>query len=480
MKKKGILLFLFFFLPPGVSLFAQTLEQAKDMFVKKQYNEAKPLFQKYLKGSPKNASYNYWYGVCCLQTGEVEESIKPLEVAFEKKIQNASFFLGQAYKELWYFDKAVTCYDTHIEILKKKSEETNEVERLLEESKLYARMLKGVEEVCVIDSFVVDKENFLDAYKISEESGRLYKYKDFFLKEGSDEATVYETELANIICYSERNENNALNIYTKIKILDGWIAATPFPDMINNLANSNYPFMLTDGVTVYYASDGSGSLGGYDIFVTRYNSGTESYMAPENIGMPFNSPFNDYMYVIDEYNDLGWFASDRYQPDNKVCVYVFVPNPFKKSYNYESMKHGDIVSLAQLHSLRNTWKNEQIVAEAKDNLKKALLDQKPVEKKVFDFEFVIDDQRTYHHLDEFKSPRAREMFNKYRQLEKDYRQQMDKLAVLREQYARVDKAKQAQMVSVIIDLERRVYEMSKEPDVWMINTRYEEKNILKK
>lgn len=46
--------------------------------------------------------------------------------------------------------------------------------------------------------------------------------------------------------------------------------------------------------------------------------------------MPFNSPANDYMYAIDEFNNIGWFASDRYQPDNKVCIYVFVPNSSKK------------------------------------------------------------------------------------------------------------------------------------------------------
>ena len=36
-------------------------------------------------------------------------------------------------------------------------------------------------------------------------------------------------------------------------------------------------------------------MGGYDIFVTRYNSDTDNYLNPENVGMPFNSPFNDYM-----------------------------------------------------------------------------------------------------------------------------------------------------------------------------------------
>lgn len=45
-------------------------------------------------------------------------------------------------------------------------------------------MLKGVEDVCVIDSFVIDKANFLKAYKISEESGKLFTYNDYFKTKG--------------------------------------------------------------------------------------------------------------------------------------------------------------------------------------------------------------------------------------------------------------------------------------------------------
>ncbi|KAA6304213.1 hypothetical protein EZS27_044142, partial [termite gut metagenome] len=81
MKKRCILFPLSFLLFFGISLSAQTLEQAKTMFAKKQYDTAKPVFQKYLKGAPTNSSYNYWYGVCCLKTGEVEKAIKPLEIA---------------------------------------------------------------------------------------------------------------------------------------------------------------------------------------------------------------------------------------------------------------------------------------------------------------------------------------------------------------------------------------------------------------
>jgi hypothetical protein len=39
--------------------------------------------------------------------------------------------------------------------------------------------------------------------------------------------------------------------------------------------------VLTDGITIYYASDNENSMGGYDIFVTRYNTGTDTFLNPE-------------------------------------------------------------------------------------------------------------------------------------------------------------------------------------------------------
>ena len=77
---------------------------------------------------------------------------------------------------------------------------------------------------------------------------------------------------------------------------------------LNGLTERNgqqdYPFMLSDGTTLYFAENGEESLGGYDLFVTRYSSSSHEYLKPENLGMPFNSPYNDYMLVIDEPNNL--------------------------------------------------------------------------------------------------------------------------------------------------------------------------------
>lgn len=475
MKRKYILFLICSLFFSGIS--AQTLEQARALFTKGDYEKAKPVFKRYAKSQPSNGSYSYWYGVCCLKTGEAKESIKFLETAVKKRVTSGQLYLGQAYNEVYRFEDAINCFEEYITDLKKRKKSTEEAEKLLEKSRADLRMLKGVEDVCIIDSFVVDKVNFLNAYKLSEESGNLFTFNNFFQTEGDHPGTVYETEIGNKIYYSEMGERGNLDILSKNKLLNEWSKGRPLPGSINESGNANYPFVLTDGATIYYATDGEG-MGGYDIFVTRYNTNTDTYLNPENVGMPFNSLYNDYMYVIDEYNNLGWFASDRFQPEGKVCIYVFIPNNSKQTYNYETMDSEQLIRLAQIHSLKETWKDKNAVTEALQRLE-AVINHKPQERRAIDFDFVIDDHTTYHLLGDFKSAKARQLFQRYQQLEKDFNRQEEKLDGLRQQYASSTKQEKAKMTPAILDLEKRVLQMSGELKALEVNVRNAEKTNLK-
>lgn len=476
MMKKYILFLLFGIL--GASASAQTLAQAQALYEKGQYEQAKPAFKKFVKSQPSNGNYNLWYGVCCLNTGEPEEAVKYLETAVKRRATGGQLYLAQAYNDSYRFEDAVSTYEEYIAELTKRKRSTTEAEKLLEKSKNDLRMLKGVEEVCVIDSFVVDKKNLLEAYKISPESGKLFMYDTYFGTSDGKGGTVYETEIGNKIYYSELQKDSTLNILSRNKMMGEWGTGNMLPGSINEAMNASYPYVMADGVTIYYAADGPASIGGYDIFVTRYNMNTDSYLAPENVGMPFNSPYNDYMYVIDEFNNLGWFASDRYQPEGKVCVYVFIPNASKQVYNYENMDKAKLIKLAQLHSIKDTWTDEKAVADARQRLQEVIHEKPQVEKHP-EFEFVIDDRNIYYEAADFRSPQAKAQFKKYLQLEESYNQQQNKLENLRIQYARANKGEKDKITPAILDLEKRVQQLATEIERTAIQVRKLEKQTIK-
>lgn len=455
MKKKYIL-FIYFICIGCFMGYAQNLENAKKLYASGAYTEAKPLFQRLVRAQPNNGNYNLWYGICCLKTNDAAIGLKYLQAATKMRVASGQFYLAQAYEDLYKFEEAIDNYENYISELRKRKRPTEEAEKKMEKSRLKLRMLKGVEKVCIVDSVVIDKLHFLEAYKLNKESGRLYMYNDFFQEKKENDATVYETQIGNRIFYAKQQEDGTLGIFSDSKIQGNWSKSLPLPASINGGVNANYPYVLSDGTTIYYAADGENSIGGYDIFVTRYNINTDTYLTPENVGMPFNSPYNDYMFVIDEYSNLGWFASDRFQPEGKVCIYIFVPNTSKQVYDYESSSMEDIVKLAQIHSLKQSWVDFNVVGEAKKRLKaiKTKIAQ-PAEGN-HDFEFIIDDNHVYKSWEDFNSSEAKETFRVYLQLSEALVQQQSNLDRLREKYIKGNNDERKALSPALLDAEQRI------------------------
>lgn len=120
MNKKYILSILFGLL--SITTSAQSLAEAKALYEKGEYEEAKPTFKKLVKTQPGNGNYNLWYGVCCLETGEPAEALKHLESAVKKRVPSGQFYLAQAYNDLYRFRR---CHrylrDLHFRLEKEKT-----------------------------------------------------------------------------------------------------------------------------------------------------------------------------------------------------------------------------------------------------------------------------------------------------------------------------------------------------------------------
>ncbi|MBQ6693451.1 MAG: hypothetical protein IJN24_01080 [Bacteroidaceae bacterium] len=215
--------------------------------------------------------------------------------------------------------------------------------------------------------------------------------------------------------------------------------------------------MSADGSTFYFASDGNGSIGGYDIFVTRLDSETGKYLIPTNLGMPFNSKANDYMMVINEIANLGWFATDRRMPEGKVCVYVFIPNTSRTTYNYEDEGYERMLSLSQLRSISDTQNDETQLRNARRQLTMLMYEQSPEDIKG-DFLFVLDDMTDYTTLSHFKSNEARNMFKQWQKRKVAYINDTRMLEELRTEYDAAADMKKQNLTGRILALERRLEE----------------------
>lgn len=451
--------------------YAQSLTQAKQWFEEGKFAEAKPVFQKLVKQAPSNANYNFWYGACCYETGELQESQPYLEKSAARKVINAYLYLGKLYYAMYRFDEATENIEEHIQWLEKKKRDTSAAEKELDRCRQAARMLRGTENVAVIDSFVVDKNNFLSVYKLSKESGNISLTED-----GS--GTSFTNELGDKMIFTQASEDGETSLYSRFKLIDKWEDAKPLSGLDESGHNQNYPFMASDGITLYFGAEGDESMGGYDIFVTRYDSDDNTYLRPDNIGMPFNSPYNDYMYALDDLNNLGWFASDRYQPEGKVCIYVFVPNSTKQVYDYETTDQQTIIDAATLKEIKKTWSDPDKVRIARQHLAQVLYSGN-TEKKKGDFRFVVDDNAVYHTLSDFRSKEARQMYASFLQKEKDLASLEESLTNLRAAYQQSNKAGKEKMAPGILDKEKRTNELRHELEQLTLSVRNAELKALK-
>ena len=337
------------------------------------------------------------------------------------------------YMNHYQFDQAEELINDNIKRLKRRRQPTTAEEEQLQEVQKMRSMMRATERLTVIDSIVVDKKTFLNRIKLSEESGTLHTCAELFHQTDSDQCTAYVSELGNKTYFAQRDESKKLRLYTSDLVGGEWSQTRKISELEGDEAQ-NYPFMMSDGVTLYYAAKGSESIGGYDIFVTRYDMDENKFLYPENLGMPYNSPANDYMLAIDEFNGLGWFASDRNQPEGKVCIYVFIPNDIRKVYDTNIYPPEDLAPLALLTRIADTWGDQGAVKEARQRLQAVLTAPKEVAKKK-DFEFVIDDQNTYTLLTDFQSKEARDRMAAWIKNRQIMQQNQQQLQALRDRYA---------------------------------------------
>ena len=110
------------------------------------------------------------------------------------------------------------------------------------------------------------------------------------------------------------------DIYKATKDAKGvWANAENLGSVINTKEDEDAIFLHPDGKTLYFSSQGHGSMGGFDVFKSTFDKG--KWSVPQNLGYPINTSDDDVCFVLTASGDYGYYTSIKPEGKGKRDVY---------------------------------------------------------------------------------------------------------------------------------------------------------------
>ncbi len=331
---------------------------------------------------------------------------------------------------------------------KKKAKAKVVVVEKTPEEKLYDEFLPSTAKVMFIDSVVVDKADFLSKIAMPESLGKIVR---------TDGNVTYTNEFGNTTIYASGDTITGRHLYMSHKYGDKWEEPRKISEIENAMAD--YPFLMADGVTLYFSAEGEGTVGGRDIFRTTYDADESHFYDATNMGLPFNSPANEYLLAISDLDNIGWLVSDRNQPEGKVCVYIFEAKAQRETFT-DVTDEEQLKKYAQIADIKSTWGfGNRAEALARYN---SMLKQTAKKTNKESMAFVINDKLTYTSLADFKSAKARKAYQKWVEGKKNLAEMNSLLDNARMSYSQTSKSKRHETGRQIVSLENEIDVLEKQ------------------
>ncbi len=429
---------------------AKPLDEAKALYAAGNYEAATAALQQVVKKTPRDAAAQYYLGLSLLELGREKEALDALEKAEDRGNADAARLLAEIALDEYRADDAADHIDAWSDILTKaKKSAPAALAKMQTRAVQMKNMLERVEKIAIIDSVTVDSARFFEHYPLSAAAGRLLPGSALPPQLQAGASVAYRPELSTELIWSAPDSTGMMTLYSA-GILDDGTMEQPrvMPGDPGEGGNANFPFLMPDGVTLYFANDGPGSLGGYDIFFTRRDA-DGSLLQPQNMGMPYNSPANDYMLAIDEAAGLGWWATDRNAPAGMVTIYTFIPSDTRVNYQPDDP---DIADRARVSAIAPTQTPGVDYASKLAAARAEAADIQADETNSNAFEIAMGNGQVYTSLSQFRNRQARQAMEQWLDRNKELQRLEAQLAALRQAYAKGSRADEKEILS----LERRI------------------------
>lgn len=144
---------------------------------------------------------------------------------------------------------------------------------------------------------------------------------------------VYMPAGSDTIYWSAPDQEGIRNIYKSEYQDSVWTVPALLNEQVTSVADEVYPILSADGKKLYFSSAGLYGVGGQDIYVCEWDEALCDWSVPVNMGFPYSSPADDFLFVDSKDKRYTIFASNRDCPSDSVWVYVLKHDnmPVRKS-----------------------------------------------------------------------------------------------------------------------------------------------------
>ena len=133
---------------------------------------------------------------------------------------------------------------------------------------------------------------------------------------------TYIPDGAQTIYWSAVDKEGIRNIFMSEYQDTVWSVPSLLNEYMTSASDEIYPMLSPDGSQLYFSSAGLHGIGGYDIYVSEKDPATGDWSVPVNMGFPYSSPADDFLFMNTEDSRYSVFASNRDCSKDSVWVYV--------------------------------------------------------------------------------------------------------------------------------------------------------------
>ncbi len=140
-------------------------------------------------------------------------------------------------------------------------------------------------------------------YKASFENGKWTNAKklnkNINSRKWESHASIAKTNDKLYFTSARKGGKGDLDLYVADLTEEGdWGEPKSIGDNLNTEFHEETPFLIDNGNQLYFASEGQGNMGGFDMFVSVFDSIENEWAKPKNLGFPYNTVGNDLAYIV--------------------------------------------------------------------------------------------------------------------------------------------------------------------------------------